>query len=460
VSKSPFEGATPPNDPAAERALAGAVLICGNERPAAVNEIIGLVPADDFYSGALRRVWEAIADLASRDESADAVSVSKALRERGRLAEVGGMPALGELMLAPVTMTDKALKGYAKTVMDLATRRRFIVATQRALALAYSTEVATDELVGETEEKIHQLGQSVRKNRSTTRTMREAVEGAYKRLHDHSLAGGGIMGFSTGFPELDDMLGGLHREDITVIAGRPAMGKSALAMNLAVNVGLGGRGVVAFSLEMPNEQLAMRAMGSDGRVDLGEMRRGQIDRDAWTRLTASARKMSNLKHFYIDDGGDTSLADVRTKCLKLQRDMQAANVELGLVMIDYLQLVNTAGNAKDNRERALAEVSAGLKRLAKELKAPVIALSQLNRSLESRADKRPMLSDLRESGAIEQDADNVVFLYRDEYYNAKTDKPGICEVIVAKQRNGAVGALELGFHSKTATFQSLVGNQS
>lgn len=455
---TPEHLATPPHDAQAERALVGGVLICGNERPASLNDLVPRVDAEDFYSGALRRIWDAVQHLVRRDEPADAVSVSTVLRERGRLAEVGGMPMLGELMLAPVTLTDPAIRGYAKTVRDLATRRRFILAAQQALAKAYAADETTAALLSDTEEAIHQLGLSARK-RSTTVTMREAVKSAFKKIRDHADAGGGIMGISTGYQEIDGILGGLHRGDVTVLAGRPAMGKSGLAMNLAVNVAFGGRGVVVFSLEMPNEQLAIRAMGSDGRVDLGAIRRGQVGGAEWDRLTASAMRMSGLGHFYIDDGGATSLADVRTKSRKLQRDMQNANVEMGLVVIDYMQLVNVPANSKENRERAIAEISAGLKALAKELSVPVVALSQLNRGVESRTDKHPMLSDLRESGAIEQDADNVAFLYRDEYYNAKTDKPGICEFIVAKQRNGQTGVVDLGFHAPTATFRSLVGTE-
>ena len=290
--------------------------------------------------------------------------------------------------------------------------------------------------------------------------MKEATKKAFTRLMEHAARGGGLVGTSTGYDAVDGILGGLHAGDLTIVAARPAMGKSALVMGVCGNVVRGpdpedltkGKGAMVFSLEMPAEQLAIRALCSEGAVNLLGTRFGNLSAEDWKRLTQATIGLCSSPHFLLDDGGATTIAEIRAKSRKAQREMARVGVELGVIAVDYIQLVN---NQKESREQAISEVSRALKALAKELKVPVIGLSQLNRQCESRADKRPMLADLRESGAIEQDADNVIALYRDDYYNEKSETPGECEVLVLKQRNGPTGTVSLRFRKESATFCDL-----
>lgn len=441
-----FDGKTPPSDLGAEQAVLSAALLDTQ----AASQMADLLRDGDFYSEAHRRVCEAIRVLVDRDEQIDSVMVAKELHARGRLEQVGGVAYIASLLGAAPAITSKAVEAYATRVRECALRRELIQIALRAGSAAYLGDHDVFGLLDETERKIHELAQANVRASSLT-TMRAAVTKTFQRLKEHEARGGGIMGHSTGFAELDDALGGLQPGDLTIVAARPGMGKTSLVMSLAANQARAGRGALVFSLEMPDEQIAMRTLSSEGRVNLGSIRNGRITPDEWKRLAGAASDICKSPHFYLDDGGGTTIADIRSKARKVQRDVERAGTKLGVIAVDYIQLVSNRG---ENREQAIAEISRTLKALAKELRVPVLGLSQLNRQVEQRADKRPMISDLRESGAIEQDADNILLLYRDDYYNKDSDAKGVCEVIIGKQRNGATGTIELGFREETVTFHS------
>jgi replicative DNA helicase len=432
----------PPNDLLAEAAVLGTLLF----GTLTVDEIPDLVP-DHFFSGKNRLVFQSVRSLHDSAQTVDTVSVCTWLQGEGRLGQVGGLEYLNELMSAVPALGARQLRSYASTVRNRYTTRKLQELARTVLARVEAGVGDPGELIGETAAAIHELAMG-RKD-DTIVSLRDAVSAAVRLAMESS--GRSMTGISTGFIALDGVTGGLHPGELTILAARPAMGKSALAAQIAINVARQKRGVALFSLEMPAEQIAQRLICGVGGVPVSAFRTGTLRDDGWRKITPATVSLAELP-MWIDDSGVTTLHELRARARKIQRLAELRSAPLGLVAVDYLQLVN---NTADNREQAIAEVSRAMKALAKELSVPVIALSQLNRGVESRSDKRPMLSDLRESGAIEQDADNVIAMYRDSYYNASCDRPTVCEAILLKQRSGPVGLVELGFDGPTVTFRDL-----
>jgi replicative DNA helicase len=403
--------------------------------------------ADHFFSGRNRLIFQSIVALHDGAHPVDTVSVLTHLRDQGRTDQVGGLEYLNELMSTVPALGARQLRSYAATVRNRFTTRKLQELARTVLARVETGVGDPGELLAETAATIHEL--SMGRKDDTIVALRDALTSAIK--HAQSLAGRSMAGLSTGLRALDALTGGLHPGEVTVVAARPGIGKSALSAQIAINVARQKRGAALFSLEMPAEQIAQRLICSEGKVPVSAFRAGTLHDDSWRKVTPATVALAELP-VWIDDSGVTTLHELRARARKIQRLAELKSAPLGLVVVDYLQLVN---NTADNREQAIAEVSRAMKALAKELAVPVIALSQLNRGVESRADKRPMLSDLRESGAIEQDADNVIALYREAYYNAQCARPTVCEAIMLKQRSGPTGVAEIGFDGPTVTFRNL-----
>ncbi len=433
-----------PNDFAAEQAVLG-TLLYGKLTPDEIPEL----KAEHFFHGSHRYVFEAISQLHGQAQSVDTVVVNSELAARGRDKQVASPGYLVELLNSVPAMGEKQLQAFARTVKNRHTTRELLGLARKVIGTIENGVGDPAALLSETEGVVHELAMGTRED--SVVTMKEATSRAVRRMQEHAQVartGGGPTGLSTGLDKLDRFLGGLHAGELTVLAARPGMGKSALAMALAVQVARQKRGAAVFSLEMAAEQLALRAVCSHARLPVGSARFASFGDEGWRRFTASALDVAKLPIF-IDESGVTTLAQLRARARKIQRQCEASKTPLGIVAVDYLQLVN---NPKESREQAIAEVSRALKALAKELHVSVLALSQLNRGVESRSDKRPMLGDLRESGAIEQDADNVIALYRDDYYHEHSAEPGVCEALILKQRSGPVGTVKLAFHAETVSF--------
>ncbi len=438
----------PPQSIEAEQSVLGGLLLDNT----AWDRIGDLLTADHFYRGDHRTIFQHIAQLIDANKPADALTVAEALDRSGRLNDIGGQAYIGSLALN--TPSAANIRRYAEIV-----RERFIM---RQLA-AVGTEITDSAfnplgkdaavLIDEAEAKVFRIAEDGARVRQgfvkidplLTETI-ERIDMLYSRDNKND-----VIGAATGFVDLDRMTSGLQPGELIVIAGRPSMGKTALAMNIAEHVAVNDKKTVAvFSMEMSGPQLAMRMIGSVGRVDQHELRTGTFKEDDWTRLVDAVGKL-NESQIYIDDTAGLNVLELRSRARRLHRTSGG----LHLVIVDYLQLMSASGRGREeNRATEIAEISRSLKALAKELKVPVVALSQLNRSVDSRQDKRPMMSDLRESGAIEQDADLIMFIYRDEVYNPDTQKKGIAEIILAKQRNGPVGKIELTFLGKYTRFEN------
>jgi replicative DNA helicase len=462
----PTEGRVPPHDLDAEAAVLSAILLSGD----AFDEVQEIITPDHFYSDANRRVFEAMLDLGRANQPIDLVNVASWLRSRERLEQVGGTPYLAELTDATPAVANVAT--HALTVREAARLRQLIGTCQRFAAEGYGDCADVQEFIDRAEQAVFDIARVAKAN--AVRPLRDAIHGAFEILSAAAKRGDAITGLPTGFVELDKRCAGLHPGDLYIIAGRPGMGKTSFVLNLAVNVAQPrrvildgteveqlGNGVAFFSLEMPREQLAARILSSEGRVDVSKFRSGQIRGEDWNKLTEAAAMLGRIP-LWLDDTPAISLLDLRAKIRRLQAEIARTTSDgpraekLGLVVIDYLQLMSGRRDA-GSREQEISEISRGLKQLAKEMRLSVIALSQLNRSVETRTskDKRPQLSDLRESGAIEQDADCIMFIYRDEYYFEDSPDQGIAEVIVAKQRNGPTGKVRVRFESAYTRFDNL-----
>jgi len=432
---------TPPQSLDAERSVLGCVLI-DNE---ALGAALDVLTPEDFYREAHRKVFESMMSLEDRGEPVDELTVSDELRKSGSLEQAGGVTGISEL--AQSTPTSAHVRAYAKIVHDRAVQRRMIAAATSIVEDGMKGEGDVREYVDRAERMIFEVSDD--KKRKGYQAIKEVLVTAFKRLEAAANRGEAITGVATGFEKLDHMTAGLQPSDLVIVAGRPSMGKTAFTLNVAAHASLRSKtSTVVFSLEMSAEQLANRLLGAEARVNLQNLRTGRIAQQDWLALSMAAGKISEAPLF-IDDSGVLTVFDVRTKCRRLKREHN-----LGLVIIDYLQLMAGGGNS-DNRAQEISEISRGLKAIARELELPVVALSQLNRSLENRQDKRPMMSDLRESGAIEQDADVIAFLYRDEYYNKESPDKGKAEIIIAKQRNGPVGTVNLAFLGHLTRFENL-----
>jgi len=419
----------------------------------ALERLEGALQSEHFYVEANARVFYVILELAAKGQPVDALTIKDHLERRNELDSCGGEAYLAELVGAVPTSAN--VKHYADIVRERYVLRQLLsVCSDVSRDVYEETGLEVIEHLDIAEKNILAIAESFNRSRPAFSKMSDLMLDTYNELQERYAQKKLVTGVATGFEDLDRMTAGMQRGDLIIVAGRPSMGKTAFSMNLAQNASLRSdeEGVVAvFSLEMSTQQIAMRMLACEARVDMSNLRTGHFTAEDWRKLAASSGSLAESKIF-IDDTPAISVMELRSKCRRLKRE----NKHLDLVLIDYIQLMSGRANA-DNRAQEVSEISRALKGLAKELNVPVIALSQLNRSLEQRADKRPVMSDLRESGAIEQDADVIMFIYRDEVYNKKPENEGLAEIIIAKQRNGPIGDVKLTFVHKYTRFENHAG---
>lgn len=441
----------PPYSIQAEQSVLGGLMLDNETWDKVADRLI----EDDFYRHDHRLIFRAISMLAEKQLPFDVVTLAEILENNNWLSEAGGLAYLGAM--AKDTPSAANIVAYGDIVRERSVLRQLIHAASEVADSAYHTKGRElGSLVEEAEQKIFQIADQRRRTGSGFKAIRSLLAGAVNRIEELHQKKGHITGISTGFTDLDKETSGLQRGDFIVVAGRPSMGKTTFAMNIAEYVAIENREaqlpVAVFSMEMPGEQLAMRMMSSLGRIDQHRVRTGQLEDDEWPRMAMAINMLADTKLF-IDDTPSLTPTEVRARCRRLAREYG----QLGLVVLDYLQLMQTPGNT-ENRANEISEISRSLKALAKEMNVPVIALSQLNRNLEQRTNKRPMPSDLRESGAIEQDADIIIFIYRDEVYNPDGGEKGKAEIIIAKQRNGPIGMVPLTFSGQYTRFDNFISN--
>lgn len=431
----------PPNNIDAEKSVLGAVLVS----PDALMDIIDIIKPDDFYRKDHEAIFSAMMDLFNANKPIDVVTVTEKLSSLGVLDKVGGIPYLGSLA-DEVPLASNAPQ-YAGIVAEKALQRRLIKCAQDISKNAYEPEGDVTAALEFAEQSVLDVMQN-RASKSYVQ-IKDVLPDVFTKLEEASKSNG-ISGISTGFYDLDKMTAGLHDSDLVLIAGRPAMGKTAFMLNLARYAAVRERVPVAiFNLEMSKQQLATRMLSTESGVESEKLRNGDLADSDWTKIAEGMSVLSGAP-IYFDDSTDVSVQSIRAKCRKLKMEK-----DIKLVFIDYLQLMQGKAGRSDSRTQEVGDISRSLKVMARELNVPVIVGSQVNRELEKRADKRPMLSDLRESGSIEQDADIVMFLYRDEVYNAETEFKGVAEVIVAKHRNGATGTCNLIFDAEHSAFKNM-----
>jgi replicative DNA helicase len=433
----------PPHSLQAEQAVLGGLMLDNNSWDAVADR----VTEEDFYRRNHRLIFRGIAQLAERNDPFDAITLSEWLEQNRLLEDTGGLAALGRL--AQDTPSAANIQAYADIVRENSIMRQLIEVGNKIANSAFATEGRdSSALLDHAESLVFEIAERGKRGRRGFRDIRSLLGAAVDRIDKLFQQDDPITGVPTGFTDIDEMTAGLQPADLIIVAGRPSMGKTTLAMNFAENAAIKHRLPVAiFSMEMPGEQLALRMMSSLGHIDQHKVRTGKLDDDDWPRLT-SAVSLLDSAPLFIDDTPALSPMELRARARRLKREH-----DLGLVIIDYLQLMQVAGT-RENRATEISEISRNLKALAKELNVPVIALSQLNRSLEQRTDRRPVMSDLRESGAIEQDADVIMFIYRDEVYNEESPQKGLAEVIIGKQRNGPVGTRLLTFRGQFTRFEN------
>lgn len=431
----------PPQNIEAEQAVLGAILLDTESLVTAMER----VTSDDFYRGAHQRIFETMIELAEANEPVDLITLTARLQNKQLLEEVGGVTYLSEL--ANAVPTSANVDYYAAIVEEKSMLRRLIRTATQIVSNGYASADDVGLMLSEAEQRILEI--SNRRSGSGFISIRDVLMDVFERvefLYNHK---GGATGIPSGFTDLDKMTSGFQRSDLIIVAARPSVGKTAFALNIAQNVGVRAKETVAiFSLEMGASQLVQRMICAEANVDATRLRTGHLEADDWEKLTMAIGSLSEAEIF-IDDSPSVTVADIRAKCRRLKKEKG-----LGMILIDYLQLIHGRGKG-DNRQQEVSEISRTLKQIARELEVPVIALSQLSRGVEQRQDKRPMMSDLRESGSIEQDADIVAFLYRDDYYDKESEKKNIIEIIIAKQRNGPVGTVELAFLKNFNKFVSL-----
>ena len=443
---------TPPNSVEAEQSVLGGLLL----ENAAWDRVADVITEADFYRADHRTIFQHIAQLIEQNRPADSLTVTESLERSGKVAEAGGQAYIASLALN--TPSAANIRRYAEIVRERSVLRNLAAVGTAIADSAYSPSGKDAHvLIDEAEARVFQIAEVGAKTRQgftkidplLTETV-ERIDMLYSRENKHD-----VIGLSTGFVDLDRMTSGLQPGEMIVVAGRPSMGKTALAMNMVENAALDSKKAVAvFSMEMSGPQLAMRMIGSVGRVDQHELRTGTFKEEDWPRLVDAVGKLNDAQ-IYIDDTAGLNCLEVRSRARRMHRQCGG----LSLIVVDYLQLMSgtSSGGRDENRATEIAEISRSLKGIAKELKVPVLALSQLNRGVDSRQDKRPMMSDLRESGAIEQDADVILFIYRDEVYNPDSPRKGIAEIIIAKQRNGPVGKIDLTFLGRHTRFENYAG---
>jgi replicative DNA helicase len=434
----------PPHSLEAEQSVIGGLMLDNR----AWDEIADIINEQDFYRHDHALILRSINALAENEQPYDVVTVSEWLGARGELDSIGGLAYLS--ILANDTPTAVNIKAYANIVREYSILRSLIQVGNEISASAYNADgKPSKELVDEAERKVFLIAEQGAGNRQGFEAINELLGRAVKRVEEMYRSDTTLTGIATGFTNFDDKTSGLQKSDLIIIAGRPSMGKTSFAMNLAENAALHNENSVAvFSMEMPGEQLALRMMSSLGRIDSHSLRTGKLDDHDWPRLISSVNMLSKAKLF-IDDTAALTPTELRARTRRLKREHG-----LDLVIVDYLQLMQVGGST-ENRATEISEISRSLKALAKELQVPIVALSQLNRSVEQRPDKRPVMSDLRESGSIEQDADVILFIYRDEVYNPESADKGTAEIIIRKQRNGPIGTVRLSFLGQYTRFENL-----
>jgi len=440
----------PPQALEAERSLLGGLLLEGRHW----DEVGDVTTAEDFYSNRHQLIFRSIAALSGSNHAVDVITTSEHLENRGQLETAGGLSYLGELANScPGTGN---LVSYAQIIHERAILRQLIHASNEILEMAYAPEGRTPgEVLDEAEKLVFDIAQKDGKQRAGFVSIKQTIAAAVNRLEALQKSKSGITGLATGFADLDRKTSGLQPADLIIVAGRPSMGKTSLAMNLVEHAAIETQKPIAvFSMEMPGQQLATRMMASLGRVNAQKMRTGKLRSEDWNRLFSAINILNNAPIF-IDDTAALTPLDLRSRVRRLAREQG----DLGLIVIDYLQLMQTSGRVNENRTTEISAITRALKILAKEMNVPLILLSQLNRSLESRPNKRPLMSDLRESGSIEQDADLILFIYRDEQYNPDTKDKGMAEVIISKQRNGPTGVVKLAFLGEYTRFDNFASPQ-
>ena len=435
----------PPHSIEAEQSVLGGLMLDNQTWDKVSEKLV----EDDFYRRDHRLIFRAMGALAGESKPLDFITLTEYLERLGEIEEAGGIAYLAEL--AKNTPSVANIVAYAEIVRERAVVRAMIGVANEIAEAGYRPQGRTSsQLLDEAETKVFKIAESREKKGAGPRDLKSVLGSTLDRIDELIAKGGSITGLSTGFTDLDKMTSGLQKQDLIIVAARPSMGKTTFSMNLVENIAIGsGKPVVVYSMEMPAESIMMRTLSSLSRVDQTRIRSGQLDDEDWAKLTSTINIMSSEAKLFIDDSPGLSPTEVRSRARRIARE----HGDIGLIMVDYLQLMQVPGMS-DNRTLEISEISRSLKALAKELNCPVIALSQLNRSLEQRADKRPVMSDLRESGAIEQDADIIMFIYRDEVYNPETPDKGTAEIIIAKQRNGPIGKVRLTFQGKFTRFDN------
>ncbi len=439
----------PPHSVEAEQSVLGGLMIA-NE---GWDNVADQLTATDFYRGSHQQIFTQMAKLVEAGEPIDVITLSEALNNNDELEQVGGIAYLAEL--AKNTPSAANIRAYAKVVRERASLRSLINAANDIVESGYNTEGRdSDELLDEAERKIMQISEE-RPKMGGPEAVNPLLKKAVDRIDELFNSEETITGLSTGFTDLDEKTSGLQRSDLIIIAARPSMGKTAFAVNLVENAVLSSdKPMLVFSMEMPASAIIMRMISAIGRIHLGKVLSGKLDEEDWPKLTTAVSKLKD-RPLYIDDTPALTPTEIRSRARRIYREHGC----LGMIMVDYLQLMQVAGSS-EGRTAEISEISRSLKAIAKEFDCPVIALSQLNRSLEQRPNKRPINSDLRESGAIEQDADVIMFIYRDEYYNEDSADKGVAEIIIGKQRNGPTGTTKLAFIGHFTRFDNLAYDYS
>ena len=442
----------PPQAIEAEQSILGSMMLDNRS----IDDISSELEVRDFYRNDHQLIYNEIINLDERGEAADVVTVSESLTHKGELDHAGGLAYLGAL--AKNTPNAGNIKSYAKIVRERAILRRLIESANDIIQKAYQPEGRTpEEVLDFAESVIFEIAKNNNQAKAGFRKIDGLLAEAVDKIEEMFESGADVTGVSTGFTDLDKQTSGLQTGDLVIVAGRPSMGKTSFAMNLVENAAIKDNLPVAvFSMEMPGTALAARMLASLSRVNSSRMRTGQLETEDWPKLTSAVGLLQD-KNIYIDDTPALSPLEVRTRARRLAAEHPEG---LGLIMLDYLQLMRgNDGPGNDNRTMEISNITRSLKGLAKELECPIIVLSQLNRSLEQRPNKRPVMSDLRESGAIEQDADIIMFIYRHEVYEPETDQKGIAEIIIGKQRNGPIGTVRLAWLGEFTRFENYAGPQ-
>ncbi|MEN2766807.1 replicative DNA helicase [Ornithinibacillus xuwenensis] len=439
---SEWNDRTPPHNIEAEQAVIGAIFL----EPEAFSTASELLMPGDFYRASHQRIFETMLKLADRGEPIDLVTVTSDLSNSKHLEEAGGVSYLTQL--AESVPTAANIEYYSKIVEEKAILRRLIRTATDIVTETFTREDEIEDVLNEAEKSI--LDVSGRKNTGSFKVIKDVLIDVYDKIELLHQSSADVTGIPTGYRDLDRITSGFQRNDLIIVAARPSVGKTAFALNIAQNVAVNtDENVAIFSLEMGADQLVQRILCAEGNIDAQRLRSGKLEADDWSKLTMAMGSLSNAG-IYIDDTPGIRVNEIRSKCRRLKQEHG-----LGMILIDYLQLIQGSGKSGENRQQEVSEISRSLKGLARELNVPLIALSQLSRGVEQRQDKRPMMSDLRESGSIEQDADIVGFLYRDDYYDKESEKQNIIEIILAKQRNGPVGTVELAFVKEYNKFVDL-----